>query len=249
VLGVRWRGERHREELALPAKATLPLQMGGRREEKRKRMRPSAITKLSYEVVKKLYKKHGYPWFTGTYDLNLGFIRTEKKPAEASATISNKFDDIEFICFVDEYGINQIKAFFCTTDPGRVSLLNPPNAQGCAVILPQYAHAVWTPGLHHGAAALIQCGDISILRDFDRDGEIDWDSGRLMLAGPEAQLRNHYARTDRVVTNVDNWSAGCCVVPDCRDMNDIMILMQKQIKYGHGEKVSFALFNESEEEI
>ncbi len=191
--------------------------------------------KLTYEIIKKFYKKYGYRFYTQAYDLNICFFRNPEK------INNNVFNDIGAVCYIDELGTRRLFAFKCTVDPGRTALINPKNPKGTAIIVPGQYPSLWRVGLHRGYPALVQINCISVYRDKNKDGKADLrgikDFG---LFG----INLHRARTDRVVKNVDNFSEGCVVIPDSREMDRVIDLVDIQNKYGLGDKVSGTFFDE-----
>lgn len=105
------------------------------------------------------------------YQLNIVALRSNSK-------VSNKFDDwlVVFFKHKDNW---YCETFECTTDPGLFYLQNPLHDKGTAIIKEgQYidSHKL---GLHKGKyTALVQAAPVTVIRDFNRDANLDFESGR-----------------------------------------------------------------------
>lgn len=187
---------------------------------------------ITYDFVKALFKRFGYRFFTQKFDLNVCCFRNP------DMIDNNVFNDLECIAYIDEAGRKRIEVFPCTVDPGITSLMRPINSKGAAVVVPGYYRKLWRLGLHRGQPALVQVSPISVYRDANRDARVDKGLIDTGLFG----INNHRCRTDRVVHCVDDFSAGCTAVPDSCHMDRIYELVQIQNKYGHGDTVSVAFF-------
>jgi len=164
------------------------------------------------DIIKTLSKK-GYAYFdndTKPYNLNIFGIRTED-------TTVNKFND--WLGYTWKYnGLWSLMMFQATTDPGLYWLQNPMNVKGTAILKPGQYRGMWEVGLHQGKyEALKQVGKCTVIRDFDRDGELDFDSGKeeTGLFG----INMHHASYTAKSENVEKWSAGCCVHAEINQYN------------------------------
>ena len=107
--------------------------------------------------------------------------------------------------------------------PGTYWLENPLNPQGTAILKPgQYkgSHAI---GLHRGKyTALVQVRPITVIRDADRNGTPNYNSGteQTGLFG----INIHHALSTGTTKYVDKFSAGCQVFANDTDFNEFMKL-------------------------
>lgn len=183
----------------------------------------------------------GFPIFTNPFDLMFTLFRTSEGVGEIIN--DNRFNDIETVMYLSNDGRSLVlEKFWCTTDPGLTGLLNPENPQGCAILAEGYNKSAWKIGLHKGKNALVQCGPIWIHRDNDRTNRLTFSGSPQQVTG--TGIDNHRCREDRIVQYVYDFSHGCCSVPDYRDMNRILLLVDRQKQHGLGDKVSFGLVNE-----
>ena len=151
-------------------------------------------------------KASGYAVFENdvkNYNLNIAGIRH-------TTNVPNAFDDL--LCVFWKYnGAWTLRVFPCTTDPGTYWLKNPENKLGTAIVKEGQYKGVWKLGLHQGKyKALVQKNPITVIRDFDRDNELDYDSGKeeTGIFG----INCHRANENGKSVNVDKWSAGCQVL-------------------------------------
>ncbi|HNX01360.1 MAG TPA: hypothetical protein PLE74_12745 [Candidatus Cloacimonadota bacterium] len=196
---------------------------------------------LNHETVLQTRRAMGFPIFTGAFDLMFTLFRTSEGVGEIID--DNHFNDVETVLYNAGDGKSLIlEKFWCTTDPGLTGLLKPENHQGCAILAEGYNKSAWKLGLHTGKRALVQCAPIWIFRDNDRTNKLSFNGNPRQVTG--TGIDNHRCREDRIVQYVDDFSHGCCSVPNFRDMERILFLMEKQRSIGLGDKVSFGLVNE-----
>lgn len=166
---------------------------------------------LTPTKIKEVMSQKSYSFFendTKNFNLNLIGIRTE-------TNVPNSFDD--WMCMLWNYGgvWNKLQ-FKITTDPGLYWLKNPTHPLGTAIVKEGQYKGLWQLGKHQGKyRALTQKSAITVIRDFDRDGNLDHSSGReeTGLFGINCHRANELNRS----VNVDKWSAGCQVFADPND--------------------------------
>lgn len=165
----------------------------------------------------------GYATFSGLESLNL---IAERSPGN----MPDAFDDLFHAVMMTNAGwLHRIYA--CTTDPGAYWLRNPGRVDGTAIIAPGQYRGAYREGLHKGRyPALVQCGPVDVFRDRSQDGTPDATGPRYTgLYG----VNIHRANADRTSTVVDKWSAGCIVLPDRRDHDELLTLYRRSAtRYG-----------------
>lgn len=207
---------------------------------------------MTYTIDKiiTVLKSKGYPVIeddTKPYNLNIVGIRNfiDVKP--------NSFDDIMAI-FWKYQSSWTLRIFPCTTDPGLHGLLNPQNPKGTAIVKEGYYKDLWHIGMHQGKyKALTQKNPITVIRDFDRDAELDFNSGKeeTGIFG----INGHRANENGKSVQIDSWSSGCQVLQN-RQINNpdnqlvkvfefdyFMYLCQKKIDGGNGDGFSYSLIS------
>lgn len=102
-----------------------------------------------------------------------------------------------------------------TTDPGADYLLNPMNADGCAVLVPGQYKNMWCLGFHQknpAHPALVQQGaQVTVYLDNNRN--LLAEEGRTTKTGWFG-INGHHASAIIVSQLIGKWSAGCQVFPD-----------------------------------
>ena len=180
-----------------------------------------------------LLRSLGYQINYRPYELNLLGLR-------ADSSIPNRFDDL-FICFYrDGAGKWILYQWNCTTDPGTYYLNNPLMPEGTA-ILAQGQHQ-FKLGYHRNSyEALVQAAPITVIRDYNRNGILDFASARLMTGWFGINI--HRASSSRISTEVNRWSAGCQVIPD-PDQFALLIQLCKYHRQLYGNQFLYSLVDE-----
>jgi hypothetical protein len=170
------------------------------------------------------------------YDtINLVGIRAENR-------VANSFDDALAV-FWKEGDNYEFHCFKITTDPGNKSLVQPINSKGCAILVPGQYIDSHTLGLHKGKyEALVQINNMKVYRDINRDTMLDMNPKSIEegLFG----INIHHAAYDHESFNVEDWSAGCQVVPDPK-IYDVFFEFCKKHKKKNG-RFTYALLEEKD---
>lgn len=178
--------------------------------------------------------QRGYKLFTRPFELNVIGVRS-------NYNTPNVFDDSLHVLFSDSTGQQQVISWPVTTDPGTYWLNNPMNAQGTAVLKPgQYAgsHAL---GMHRGQyLALVQVRPVTVIRDFNRDGRTDYQTGReeTGLFG----INIHRALASGATKYIDGHSAGCQVFANANDFSVFLQLAERH-KQLYGNIFTYTLLH------
>lgn len=187
------------------------------------------------EVIDVLEDKN-YVYFTeGNYNLNIVGVRTRTNRP-------NRFDD--FLLLFYRYNGEWIyNMFSITTDPGIYWLERPMNTAGTAILKEGQYRSCYKLGLHRGKyTALVQRnGTVTVIRDFDRDDDLDYNSGREQTGyfGINIHRANKWNRS----IQVDRWSAGCQVFADPVQFN-AFIDACKRSKEIFGNSFTYTLIHE-----
>jgi len=148
----------------------------------------------------------GYKIFdndTKNHNINIWGIR-HRNPT------SNSFDDL-IVVFWKFLGKWTLVSFPCTTDPGRYWLEHPLNVNGTGIMKEGQWKGLWKIGMHQGKyKALVQVSPVTLIRDNDKDSEIDYDATKLDtgLFGVNCHRANENGKS----VSVDKWSAACQVL-------------------------------------
>lgn len=201
------------------------------------------------DQIIKVLKAKGYPVFeidTKSHNLNLVGIRTLDNTV-------NTFND--WMCVFWKYAGNwTIRTFACTTDPGVYWLQNPENKMGTAIVKEGHYKGLWHIGMHQGKyKALTQKNPVTVIRDFDHDAQLDYDSGRTETG--IFGINCHRANENGKSVKVDKWSAGCMVLQNKSIFNpenqavkvyefDYFMNLCEKSKENWGDSFSFSLIHE-----
>jgi len=196
--------------------------------------------KFTLEQIKKVLTKKGYEIFSKArpYNLNIVGVRSTDKT-------SNLFNDAITCFYNDKQGNEAFHVWPATTDPGLFYLKNPVNVEGTAILCEGQYKGVYSLALHQGKyRALCQRnGNVKVVRDCDRDSELDYNSGKIEagMFGINIHRANLHAITDKV----DKWSAGCQVFQNDSDFDELIALAE--ISAGlYGNKFTYTLINEKD---
>lgn len=181
-------------------------------------------------------EQKGYAFFErGDFNLNLFGIRRVAQP--------NKFDD--FFAIIYKVGGKWVyRWFWATTDAGQFYLDNPIVEKGCALLKEGQYRGAYAIGLHKGQyEALRQVKPVSVFRDNNRDSVLDLngevDTGIFGINIHRGSLVHDLGY------DVDKWSAGCQVIADSRDFEELMNLCRKSAKI-FGNSFTYTLLNEND---
>ena len=167
------------------------------------------------------------------FDLNIVGIRTH-------ALVPRRFDDWLTV-FYRSHGRWIYVAFPATTDPGLYWLGSPANTLGTAILKEGQYRSAWKLGTHKGYRALQQKAPVTVIRDFDKDDRLDFDSGveEKGLFG----INIHRASRFNESLSVDKWSAGCQVLCDPLQFNYLIALCEKG-KAAFGDAFTYTLVHQ-----
>lgn len=195
------------------------------------------MLQLNYELVRGVYQKKGYPWWTKPYDLNLFGVRAEGFHPDV-------FDDRIGIAYVDKFGNRLIFEVAATTDPGLYYLNNPMNSKGCAYLKPGYYKGSHCLGIHKGYAAIVQCGPVTVYR-IRKLKDISCLDMMLHDTGIHG-INIHRALAEGLAVSVGKFGAGCQVTPWAADLNYMRALLTMQKKHIGTDKISYALIEQQD---
>lgn len=185
-------------------------------------------------MLQQALAQRGYRIFTRPFELNIIGIRS-------NTNIPNVFDDSINVLFTNNTGQMIATSWKATTDPGTYWLRNPMNAQGTAILKPgQYtgSHAL---GMHRGKyLALVQVKPLTVIRDFNRDGKADYQTGKQQtgLFG----INIHRALASGTTPVIDSFSAGCQVFANAADFSTFLQLAD-QHKRLYGNSFTYTLID------
>lgn len=168
----------------------------------------------TYEQIKTAVTGRGHKWYTGPYNLNCIWERTNNK-------ITNRFTDLLHICYEDPAGAKLILTIPATTKPGlKGSILEPVTVNGVtgtAIIRPGQYLSAWefrdTDQEFSHYPYFRQVGPVDYWRDGDKDQEVDEVQNQ-----EDKIFGTHWHRMSQNNTYgsglINNWSLGCMGAPE-----------------------------------
>jgi hypothetical protein len=152
------------------------------------------------------------------FNLNIVGIRNDN-------SAQNSFDD-EIHIFWKYHNEWNFRRFRITTDPGLTWLLSPLNESGTAILKEGQYPVTYRIGLHRNKyAALVQANPVTVIRDFNRDSKLDFESGIEQTGFFGINIHRASASGESVL--VDKWSAGCQVFANIREFNEFLSLCRQ----------------------
>lgn len=195
--------------------------------------------KYSANRIKNAMLKKDYTVFTDNgfpFNINLVGVRSKDNAV-------NIFNDVLCV-FYDYRSITSYIEYQITTDPGLYWLKEPMNVLGCAILKEGRYKGMWKVGKHLDKyEALVQAAPCVVIRDFDRDEFLDYDSGREDIG--VFGINCHRGFEKGITYQVDKWSAGCQVFADASDFEKFMVLCNKAADI-YGNSFTYTLFNEKD---
>jgi hypothetical protein len=120
-------------------------------------------------------------------------------------------DHEHYNCTIIQLHDGKMSPFRATTVPGKHYMKAPINPKGTARLI-EGCH-LFQQGFHNSAsgkkyAAFRQASEFPLLRDTDRDNEMDWDGSDILEFCSNSGINLHYGKGEKI----GKWSAGCQVV-------------------------------------
>jgi len=165
--------------------------------------------------------------------LNYEFPQFHLVGIRSKANKPNEFDDL--IAVINN---NEINWYTCTTNPGTHWLLNLLNPKGAALLKPGQYLNTWQLGLHQGKyQALTQCKNVTVFRDGDKDNIAE--ETKVTQTGMFG-INIHRANEKLVSKLIDRWSAGCQVLNNPQQFNELLT----KCKQSGLKQFTYTLLNE-----
>jgi len=182
------------------------------------------MLKYSQSQIKDTLEGKDYKFFSGgAYNLNIVGIRN----SSTGDNITNKFDDLMTVSYLDEKGQSRYHEYKCTTDPGKYWAENVMNKDGVAILKPGQYRGTYKVALHQGKyEALCQRKPLKVYRDDNRDDHYNLDESTVQegIFGINIHKAGKFVNGS---TQIDKWSAGCQVFSKESDFNEFMELVNK----------------------
>lgn len=187
------------------------------------------------EQIFEFMKHKGFKVFEdGEYNVNLIGIRNENRS-------SNKFDDWMNIIYKKDF-VWVHNVYPMTTDPGKYWLNNPGKVNGTAILKEGQYLGAWKIGRHRNYTALRQQKPVTVYRDNNKDSVLDY--------GPDFEkgifyINIHRASKYKILEFVERYSAGCQVIQNINDFNEMMDICYNSAEI-YGNSFTYTLLLEKE---
>ena len=203
---------------------------------------PISGEKVDYDSIKAAVVSKGYKWDSREWAINIVGIRNYNSFRDNKIPLSNKFDDIMTISWI-ENGVKKAEKFACTTDPGKYWLVDSINSAGTAILKEgQYinSHGFGTHKRNGGYPALVQINPVTVWRDRNGDRFYDFVNPQTGIFG----INIHKASTRTSgSTEIDKWSAGCQVVSKPGSLSRILEIANQATRKIQQNKFTYTLIN------
>jgi hypothetical protein len=203
---------------------------------------PISGEKVDYDSIKAAVVGKGYKWDSREWAINIVGIRNYNSFRDNKIPLSNKFDDIMTISWI-ENGVKKAEKFACTTDPGKYWLVDSINSAGTAILKEgQYinSHGFGTHKRNGGYPALVQINPVTVWRDRNGDRFYDFVNPQTGIFG----INIHKASTRTSgSTEIDKWSAGCQVVSKPGSLSRILEIANQATRKIQQNKFTYTLIN------
>jgi hypothetical protein len=171
----------------------------------------------------------GYSVFDGEYDMNVVGLR------RVPGTV-NAFDDLMTLSFKEKSSW-RFFAWPCTTEPGGKYLGQPMNVIGTAIIKPGQYRGSHKLGIHGAGKkwaheALVQCGDLKVWHDANKDQVLDYGL---------AETTSHGTSGLNLHRHLGDFSAGCQVFEKRQHQEEFIFLVKQQIAANLGNKFTYTV--------
>ncbi len=188
---------------------------------------------MTYQEIRNLYVREGWPFFEKPWALNIWGIRSGYKV--------NEWDDLLGVAFTDEHGSQVCISAEATTKPGLYWLKNKMGSvDGTFVLGKGYYKNCFEVRKHRGEYdALCQrygYKEFYGVRDNDSDGEFDLDGE---IVNDVTGLNMHHGKDKDYV---GPYSAACQVRKHDEDHKILMAIVNKAKDHWDSKYFSYALF-------
>ena len=197
-----------------------------------------AVSALAARITRAMQAK-GFRLDSGPGEVNVVYVEGMNPDGTANENSPNAFKDLR-ACVVSEGGVWKIvKAWECTTAPGRHFTVQPLNPEGAALIaLGQ--QRVWKVGTHKAGSAsaheaLVQTGgEVIVTRDNNKDYKRLGDKTHKGLFG----INQHWGY-DQPVDDIGSASAGCLVGRTREGHREFMRIVKSDPRYASNNNFVF----------
>ncbi len=196
---------------------------------------PKPPLKLGNDIASRIVKY--LLLFTNPKEYNIVYIEGINADWTLNNDAPNEFNDRRIVIEVVNGVPKIVDNWEATTEPGKYYTYNPMNPKGAARIqFGQYkAWAVGTHGTAEPHEALVQVGDITVCRDFNKDFT---RTGDKLDTGDNFYVNQHYG-FDYPRNDIRLASAGCLVGRTREGHREFMAIIKQDRRYVANRKYVF----------
>jgi hypothetical protein len=194
---------------------------------------------ISQQDIVKVMTEKGYKIFDAEGIPNIVGVRSAETDGE-------DFDDICYVWWTLPNGKPEIHLYTITTNPGTYYLKNPlSGTKGTGILVPDQYVDCWELGMHRGKQlALLQTGGpVSVFRDSNRDGKMDYDPTSIQKGYFGVNL--HHASLSDLDT-IGLWSAACQVWKFHKPHEELMLKFKDLSNRYKFKKFSYTLLEQKD---
>ncbi|AFZ27993.1 hypothetical protein Cylst_6020 [Cylindrospermum stagnale PCC 7417] len=193
---------------------------------------PKPPLKLGNDIASRILKymlAEKYQVFTNPKEYNIVYVEGIDGDWTLNSDTPNQFNDQRIVIEVVDGTPKMVNSWQATTEPGRYYTYNPMNPKGAARIqFGQYkAWAVGTHGTAEPHEALVQVGEITVCRDFNKDFK---RTGDKLDKGDNFYVNQHYG-FDFPQNDIRLASAGCLVGRRREGHREFMAIIKQDRRY------------------
>ncbi|AUB37498.1 Peptidoglycan-binding [Nostoc flagelliforme CCNUN1] len=182
---------------------------------------------LASRILKYMQDKD-YQISSNKQEYNIIYVEGINADGSLNNDAPNEFNDQRIVIEVVNGVPKIVGQWQATSEPGSYYTYHPMNSGGAARIsFGQYK--AWTVGIHGNAEpheALVQVGNVSVYRDFNKDFKRTSDKLDTGLFG----INQHWGY-DYAANNINNASAGCLVGRSRNGHREFMSLIKRDRRY------------------
>jgi len=192
--------------------------------------------------LKKVFRKKGYVFFNGPFNVNLIGIRAKERDIR-------KMSDRFLLVYEDHLCNWHAEILVGTTVPGEFYHYNYTNPDGLGIIVPGQYRGAFRKGKHKGRDALIQNTTFKVYRDSNKDGVID--KNVIKDAPPSCRFNFHHAKSSIhphkiFIKNIGRFSEGCQVPANWVKYKMCFDIISYSMKLYNSKSITYTLLDEDD---
>jgi hypothetical protein len=193
-------------------------------------------TDIASKIIKYMLAKN-YEVFTNPKEYNIVYVEGINGDWTLNSDAANAFNDRRIVIEIVDGVPKIVDHWQATTEPGSKYTHNPMNPKGAARI--QFGqYKAWRVGKHGTSnphEALVQCGNITVCRDFNKDFKRTGDE---LDTGDYFAVNQHWGY-DYSSNDIKGASAGCLVGRLTEGHREFMAIVKQDRRYLQNNSYTF----------